>query len=38
MIVIAGTVLLETALISFAPCLMIPSCSYCVPTMKPLTF
>src|SRR5579862_6029292 len=36
MIVIAGTVELLTALISFAPCLMMPSCSYFRPTMKPV--
>ncbi len=28
-----GTVLLLTALIICAPCLMIPPCSYSVPTM-----
>jgi hypothetical protein len=38
MIVIAGTVLLDTALIILAPFLMIPSCSYCLPTMKPVVF
>ena len=38
MMVIAGTVLLETALIILAPCLMIPFCSYCLPTMKPVVF
>ena len=38
MIVIAGTVEFDTALISFAPCLMMPSCSYFLPTMKPVMF
>ncbi len=28
-----GTVELETALIIWAPCLMIPPCSYSAPTM-----
>ena len=32
-----GTVLLDTALIIIAPCLMMPDCSYCLPTMKPVT-
>ena len=38
MMVMAGTVLFETALISFAPFLMMPSCSYFLPTMKPVMF
>ena len=38
MIVIAGTVEFDTALISFAPCLMMPSSSYFRPTMKPVMF
>ena len=33
-----GTVEFETALISLAPSLMIPPCSYRVPTMKPVMF
>ena len=28
-----GTVLFDTALIIIAPCLMMPPCSYWVPTM-----
>ncbi len=32
-IVRCGTVLLDTALIIFAPSLMMPPCSYCLPTM-----
>ena len=32
-IVMCGTVLLVTALIILAPSLMIPPCSYAVPTM-----
>ena len=38
MMVIAGTVEFDTALISFAPFLMIPSCSYFLPTMNPVVF
>ena len=33
LIVTCGTALLVTALIIFAPSLMIPPCSYSVPTM-----
>ena len=35
---IAGTVEFDTALMSLAPSLMMPSCSYCLPTMKPVMF
>jgi hypothetical protein len=38
MMVMAGTVLLLTALMSLAPALMMPSCSYFLPTMKPVMF
>ena len=33
-----GTSELETALIIIAPCLMIPPCSYSLPTMYPVVF
>ena len=33
-----GTRELETALIILAPCLMIPRCSYSLPTMYPVVF
>src|ERR1035437_9309203 len=36
LMVMWGTVLLVTALIIFAPSLMIPPCSYVVPTMYPV--
>ena len=38
MSVIIGTPQLLTALMSFAPSLMMPPCSYRVPTMKPVMF
>ena len=38
LIVRCGTALLVTALIILAPSLMIPPCSYSVPTMYPVVF
>ncbi len=38
MMVTCGTSEFVTALISFAPSLMMPPCSYSVPTMNPVMF